>query len=468
MKSRLLVIGNGMAGSRFCAEMVARGATSRFDITVFGEEPGGAYNRILLSEVLNGSRAAAGIETHSLAWYENHGLKLRSGERICALDRENRTVTSENGEIFSYDVLVLATGSRAALPPLGGLHTPLGERKTGVFVLRTLQDCERVAAYAAKATRAAVIGGGLLGLEAARGLLQHGAQVHLVHRSEVLMNTHLDAEAAALLKRAIEGLGITVHLSRTTTEVLGRESVTGIAFKDGTELRCDMVILAVGATPNIELAHAAHLPVERAILVDDEMRVEDGIYAIGECAQHNGQTYGLVAPVWEQARVLAQILSGQSEDARYRGSKTSTKLKVMGVEVASIGAPHEEEGDEVVCYVEPRRGRYKKLVIRENRLVGAILLGDTRKSAHLTQIFERGLPLPEERAALFFDIGKGAESVLDDEATICNCNAVKAGSIRGAVQAGADSLEKVMSQTRAGTGCGTCKNLVKSLLGTHA
>ena len=449
------------------AELLARGGGERYQITVFGDEPGGAYNRILLSDVLNGSKAPDSIVTHPLDWYQRGGVTLRAGERIAHINRATQTVTTQSGATEAFDELVIATGSRALIPPLSGLTNAAGERLKGVFALRTLADCHRIAGYAAKAGRAAVVGGGLLGLEAARGLMQHGAQVHLIHRSNCLMSAQLDQNASDLLRNQIEKMGISVHLEKQTAGVLGDEQVRGLQFCDGTELRCDMVVLACGITPNVELAREADLPVERAIVVDDGLQVAPHIYAVGECAQHRGVTYGLVAPVWEQARVLAQRLSGQNPDARYRGSNVSTRLKVMGVELASMGEAREREGDEVIQYVEARRGRYKKLVIRENRLAGAVLLGDARKAALLMQIFERQIALPEERASLFFDIGKTAVadvSTWADDATVCNCNAVKAAAIRGALENGADDLPAIMAQTRAGTGCGTCKSLVKEFL----
>lgn len=464
---KLIVIGNGMAGARLLAELLARGGADKYQITVFGDEPGGAYNRILLSDVLNGSKAPDSITTHPLDWYQRGGVELRAGERITAIDRENQTVTSDKGAVEPFDELVIATGSRALIPPLTNLTNSNGERLKGVFAMRTLGDCHNIAGYAAKAGRAAVIGGGLLGLEAARGLVQHGAQVHLIHRSNCLMSAQLDQNASDLLQRQIETMGISVHLNRQTSGLLGESQVGGLTFKDGTELRCDMVVLACGITPNVELARAAGLPVEKAIVVNDALQVAPHIYAVGECAQHRGQTYGLVAPVWEQARVLAQRLSGQTPDARYVGSQTSTRLKVMGVELASMGEAREREGDEVIQYVEARKGRYKKLVIRENRLAGAVLLGDARKAAMLMQIFESQMPLPDERASLFFDIGKAAApdvATLADDATVCNCNAVKAGTIRCAIKDGASDLPMIMAQTRAGTGCGTCKSSVKEFL----
>ncbi|HEX8464996.1 MAG TPA: FAD-dependent oxidoreductase [Abditibacterium sp.] len=467
MKKKLIVIGNGMAGARLVSEVLARDGGDRFDITLFGDEPGGSYNRIMLSDVLNGSKSAASIVLHPLEWYLENNLTLHAGERVTHVDVENRLVKGSKGTTEAFDCLVFATGSRAHVPPMDGVLTSDGERKAGVFVMRTLDDCERIAGYASKANRAAVIGGGLLGLEAARGLMQHGAEVHLVHRSGCLMGAQLDQDAGDMLRSAVEDMGIAVHLDKDTAEILGDEAATGLRFKDGSELVCDMVVIATGIAPNVELARESGLPVEKAMLVDDQMRVLDEIYAVGECAQHRGEVYGLVAPIWEQARVLADVLTQKDPRAAYPGSKLAVKLKVMGIELAAMGDSREREGDEVIRYAETRRGRYKKLIIRDNRLVGAILLGDVRKNAMLSQAFGRAMPLPEERASLLFDIGKAggndAQS-LPDDAAVCNCNGVNAGKIRSCIQSGASDLPMVMQQTRAGTGCGSCKSLVKQFL----
>jgi len=265
-------------------------------------------------------------------------------------------------------------------------------------------------------------------------------------------------------------MGIGVHLGKNTREVLGSECVTGVKFADESTLECDMVVVACGIAPRVELARDCGLTVERGVVVDDQMRSVDdeNIFVVGECAQHRGVTYGLVAPLWEQARVLAEHLSGSNAQAIYEGSKSSTKLKVMGVELASMGDFDERADDEVIQYSEPKRGRYKKLVIRDNRLAGAILLGDLEQAASLMQSFERGTVLPAERAALLFDIGvksKGAAMLeMPDEATVCNCNGVSKGAIRHCAESGNIQLREVMSATRAGTGCGSCKKLVGEIV----
>src|SRR5688572_20287495 len=378
MKQRLVVIGNGMAGARL-VEDVVRANRDVFEIVVFGDEPYGNYNRILLSGVLAGTHQPGDIFLNPLAWYAENGVTLRAGVRVEAIDRAAKVVRGADGVVERYDKLVIATGSSPFVPPMEGLRREDGGLKRGAFVFRTLDDCEAIASHAADVSRAAVIGGGLLGLEAARGLLGRGLEVHVVHLMSHLMDVQLDPAGGAMLRRTLEGMGVHVHLEKATTAVLGNDRVTGLAFKDGTTLDCDMVVISAGIRPNVGVAKEAGLTVERGIVVGDDMACVDDpdVHAVGECAQHRGRVYGLVAPLWEQARALADRLTGRNPDAAYCGSKVSTKLKVMGIELAVMGEK-ESAGvaDEVVSYVEPSRGIYKKLVIREGRLAGALLLGD--------------------------------------------------------------------------------------------
>lgn len=316
-KARLMVIGNGKAGARFVEELTRRGGTRRFEITIFGDEPHGNYNRILLSGVLAGSHDAKDILINPLSWYEANGVKLHAGIRAESIDLAAKQVIGINGIVVEpYDKLLIATGSRPLVPPLDGLTTDTGGFKPGVFLFRTLDDCDRILDYAHGARRAAVIGGGLLGLEAARGLLNRGLGVHVVHLCSHLMEVQLDATGGAVLQRQLERLGLQVHFEKVTTAVLGDKSVSGLVFRDGTILGCDMVVIAAGIRPNVELAARAGLAVNRAILVDDDLacRHASNVYAIGECAEHRGQLYGLVAPLWEQAQVLADRLSGRNPD----------------------------------------------------------------------------------------------------------------------------------------------------------
>ena len=471
MKQQLVVIGNGMAGARTVEEILARGGDQQFETTIFGDEPYGNYNRILLSNVLNGSQDPRDIFLNPLEWYADHGITLNAGVRISSIDRARKIVVGSDGSETAYDKLIIATGSRPFIPPVAGLTCPDGSDKHGIFAFRTLDDCHKIAGYAVKCRRAAVIGGGLLGLEAARGLLNYGVEVHVVHLAPHLMEAQLDAPSAEILRKTMERMGIHIHLAKSTTEVLGDESVTGLAFKDGTELACDMVVISAGIKPNVELGRECGLKVERAIVVDNQMRSVDDpdVYVVGECAQHDGRVYGLVAPLWEQGQVLADHITAKNLLAAYRGSKIATKLKVMGVELASMGSVMPQaETDEVVKFEEASRGIYKKLIIRDGVLQGAILLGDTSKAAHLMQCFDRGTPLPEDRASLLFDIGApsvGATMIeMPDTAQVCNCNGVSKGAIRKCVESGKRSMRSVCEATRAGTGCGSCKALVQEIV----
>jgi nitrite reductase (NADH) large subunit len=473
-RQRLVVIGNGMAGARAVEEILARGGGDLFDIVMFGEEPYGNYNRILLSNVISGQQDESEIFLNSLPWYEEHRIRLHAGVRAVKIDRAGKRVVGASGVVEPYDKLLLATGSRPFIPPIKDVWVD-GQLRRGVFGFRTLDDCRAMAAAANGAKRAVVIGGGLLGLEAARGLLNFGCEVHLVHLSAWLMNQQLDAAAAAILRAQMEEMGITVHLGKSTAAILhdgnGDGRVTGVRFKDESELDCQMVVISAGIQPNTQLALESGLSVERAIVVDNHMRSVDDfdVYVVGECAQHRGVTYGLVAPLWEQAKVLADHVTGKNPTAIYAGSKLATKLKVMGIELASMGIPDpQHDGDEVVLFSEPKRGRYKKLIIRNGRLVGAIMLGDLDKAAYLTQAFDKNGPLPEERLSLLFDIGAPGKKVTLDEmpvdAQVCNCNGVSKGAIGACVGAGKRTPKLVMEATRAGMGCGSCKSLVSELV----
>jgi nitrite reductase (NADH) large subunit len=466
-KQKLVVVGNGMAGARAVEEVLARGGADQFDIVMFGEEPYGNYNRILLSNILSGAQDASEIFINPLDWYAQNSITLHAGARVSDIDRAAKVVVSETGIRERYDKLMIATGSRAFIPPMAGVNGPDGKPKPGVFGFRTIDDCNGIVSQARQSRHAAVIGGGLLGLEAARGLINHGCTVHVVHLAGHLMEMQLDTIGGALLKASMEGMGVNVHLKKLTTEVLGADKVTGLAFKDGTTLDCDMVVVAAGIKPNAEIGLRCGLTVERAIVVDNHMRSVDDpdVYVVGECAQHRGRVYGLVAPLWDQAKVLADHITGRNSDAAYHGSKLATKLKVMGVELASMGITEPaEERDEVVQFTEPKKGTYKKLIVRDGRLVGGILMGDISKAAYLMQCFDRDAPLPEERLSLLFDLGTPAQKITLDEMPadmqVCNCNGVTKAAISACVASGKRSTQAVMDATRAGKGCGSCKGLV--------
>jgi nitrite reductase (NADH) large subunit len=472
MKKNLVVIGNGMAGARAVEEILARGGHHLFNITMFGDEPYGNYNRILLSNVLNRTQQAEEIFLNPIEWYRENDITLHVGVYAESILRKSRCVLGVDGSIEPYDKLIIATGSRSHVPSIEGVTLPNGQDKPGVFVFRTLDDCHEIAEYAKECRgRAAIIGGGLLGLEAARGLQSYGVQVDVIHRGQYLMNQQLDAHAGAILKSTMEQMGIGVLLGRDTTAVLGDEQVTSLRFADGSVLPCNMVVMAAGIKPNVEIAHRCGLQVQRAIVVDNQMRStsDPDIYVVGECAQHRGHVYGLVAPLWDQAKVLADHITGRDVNTAYHGSKVATKLKVMGVEMAAMGITETiEERDEIVQFTEPKKGTYKKLIIRDGRLVGAILLGDISKAAYLMQAFDRGTPLPEERLSLLFDIGAPSKKVATEEMPadmqVCNCNGVSKSAILASVKTGKRSPKTVMDSTRAGLGCGSCKSMVSEIV----
>jgi nitrite reductase (NADH) large subunit len=473
-RQRLVVIGNGMAGARVVEEVLERGGGEQFAITVFGEEPHGNYNRIMLSHVLAGEEHEDDIVLNSHDWYADNGVTLRAGVRVDRIDTHAKVVYAGDGTTTFYDQLVIATGSRSFIPPMTGLYrgsaNDADQLLPGVFGFRTIDDTRAMLEAAAEHEKAVVIGGGLLGLEAARALQGHGLQVEVVHAGPHLMNQQLDAEAGWILERSVEALGIVVHLATRGTEVIGPDRVRGVVLADGRALDADMLVIAAGIRPVTEVALMSGLEVERGIVVDDQLRTDDpDVYAVGECAQHRGELYGLVAPVWEQARVLADLLTGADPDAEYHGSRTATKLKVAGVEVATMGINRpERDTDEFLVISEPRRGVHLSVVVRDDKLIGATLLGDTRKVAFLTQAFDRGTPLPQERIKLLVDLSDGAEDVgvaeLPADSQVCNCNGVSKQSICDAIAGGCGSVGAVMDRTRAGKGCGSCKSLVKQIV----
>lgn len=471
-KAKLVIVGNGMAGARTLEEILLRGGGDQFDITIFGDEPYGNYNRILLSNVLAGVENTTEIYLNPIDWYADNRIDLRAGVRVVRIDRYAHIVHADDGTAMRYDRLIIATGSRSFFPPIEGMWVDDKTLTRGVFGFRTLDDCSAMLDYAQNCRTAAVIGGGLLGLEAARGLQNQGLRVHVVHAAETLMEAQLDNTAGTILQRTVENIGIGIHTGMRTTAVLIRGGrASGLQFADGSTIECDMLVVSAGIRPNVGLAQRAGLTVERAIVVDDHMRSidDDNIYVVGECAQHRGQVYGLVAPLWEQAVVLAHHLTHSDPATVYQGSRMATKLKVAGVDVAAMGLKSPERpDDEFVQFSEPKHGIYKTIIVRDNKLVGATLLGDTSKVAFLIQAFDRGLPLPEERISLMFDIGTPSAEVgaaeLADDAQVCNCNGVSKSVIVACVRGGERTVSGVMANTRAGMGCGSCKGLVGQIV----
>jgi nitrite reductase (NADH) large subunit len=368
--------------------------------------------------------------------------------------------------------LVLATGSRSFFPPMDGMWASDTELTPGVFGFRSLSDATGMLRHVKGRRTAVVIGGGLLGLEAAAGLQAHGLAVHVVHPTEVLMNQQLEAEASKVLRAKLEHRGMHMHLGVKTAEILTeRGTVSGVRFTDDSTLACDTVVVTAGIRPNIGLAMVSGLETQRAVVVDDKMRSvdDDDIFVVGECAQHRGEVYGVVGPLWEQAAVLADIVTGANPDAEYHGSRLATKLKVAGVDVAQMGVQTpERDSDEFVRFSETGRGVYQTVVIREGTLIGATLVGDVSKVAALTQAFDSRSALPEERVKLLFDLGSADDSSaaadLPDDTQICNCNGVSKGDLVGCVGGGCESVSAVMNATRAGKGCGSCKGLVTEIV----
>jgi nitrite reductase (NADH) large subunit len=394
MSEPLVVIGNGMAAARFADELSKR-ALGRYAIAVVGEEPRLAYNRVLLSSVLAGEVASSEIELKPQGWWRDRGITLRYGCRATAIDPHARTVALADGESLAFSKLVFATGSQPIRPALPGMALP------GVITFRDINDIWSIWHRAGTGDRVVVIGGGLLGLEAAYGLAKAGARVTVLHLMDRLMERQLDPHAARMLQGAVEAMGIEVVLNADTAEISGTGRVDGVALKDGRIIEADAVVVAIGIRPSADLARDAGIAVKRGIVVDDALETDvAGIHAIGECAEHRGVCYGLVEPGHEQARVLADRLAGR--DARYAGSVLSTNLKVSGVNVFSAGDFLGSEGTEEILLSDPGIGLYKKLVIADGRLAGAVLFGDTADGLWYLDLIRSGASIETIRDDLAF------------------------------------------------------------------
>jgi nitrite reductase (NADH) large subunit len=394
MSEPLVIIGNGMAAARLCEELSQR-ALGRYAIAVIGKEPRLAYNRVLLSSVLAGEVAAGDLTVKPADWWRKHGVTLCYGTGATAVDPAARTVTLEDGTTMPYSKLVFATGSRAIRLPIPGADLP------GVLTFRDLADTESLLRAARRGSRAVVIGGGLLGIEAAYGLAKAGVAVTLVHLMDRLMERQLDPRAAALLKRAVEAKGITIELEAATATLHGNGRVESVELRDGRRLPVNTVVIAVGIAPNAEIARAANLTVNRGVVVDDGLATSDpNIFAIGECAEHCGTCYGLVEPANEQALALAERLAGRN--AAYTGSVNGTNLKVSGVHVFSVGDFLGAPGTESIVLADAGLGTYRKLVIENERLVGAVLYGDTADARWYLDLLRTGASIEAVRQDLAF------------------------------------------------------------------
>jgi nitrite reductase (NADH) large subunit len=460
MKKSLVVVGNGMAGVA-CVEQILKHAP-QFEITIFGDETHVNYNRILLSSVLAGEKEADEITLNPLDWYRENGIRLRVGARVTDVDPVAKTVTAADGSVTAYDVLLLATGSSAWMPPIAGLDLD------GVFAFRTLDDTRALLERAGATTRAVVIGGGLLGLEAARGLQVQGCDVTVVHLMDTLMERQVDGTGGAMLRQKIESLGVRVLLGKSTRAVVGDGRVEGVELADGERIDADLVVVAAGIRPNVELGCKAGLEVKRGIVVNDHMETSSpDVFAVGECVEHNGVCYGLVAPLIEQAKVLAATITGNKGPV-YTGSIQAAKLKIMGVEVFSAG-DWSETSAEPVRFEDPALGVYKKVVVRDGRLGGVILVGDTSDSHRYMDWLRAGTDLREQRRHLLFpppvaDTGLDIAQMADG-ATICGCVGVTKGAIIEAIHSkGVNTLSQLKEHTRASTGCGSCTARCQEIL----
>ena len=465
MKKKLVIIGAGMASGRVLEHLFAADADG-WEVVLFNAEPRGNYNRIMLSPVLSGEKTYAEIVTHDADWYAAHGVECRFGEPVVRIDRAAKTVHSGVSSA-PYDKLLIATGSAPFIVPVQGKDLP------GVVTYRDLDDTEAmIAASARPGGKAVVIGGGLLGLEAAAGLALRGMQTTVIHLMGHLMERQLDPAAGYLLQKDLEARGIRVHCKGSTAAILGAERVEGVLLEDNTGYEADLVCMAVGIRPEVRLANDAGLEVARGIVVDDQMRTSDAdILAVGECIEHNEQLFGLVAPLYDQAKVVAATLTGQA--AAFQPVQTATKLKVTGVDLFSAGDFAEGEGREDIVLRDPARGIYKRLVIEGNRLIGAVMYGDTADGAWFFGLIRDGTDIGEMRDTLIFGPawqgGTGADplaavAALPSEAEICGCNGVCKGAIVAAIGGGATSLADIRATTKASASCGTCTGLVEQVL----
>ena len=472
-RMKLVMVGNGMAGVRTLEELLKL-APDLYDITVFGSEPHPNYNRILLSPVLAGEQTVDDIVLNPLDWYAEHNIHLHMGRKVVKIDRKERKVFADDGTEAGYDRLLLATGSNPFILPVPGKDLP------GVISFRDIADVDAMIRASSQYRHAVVIGGGLLGLEAANGLMKRGMDVTVVHIAPWLMERQLDEPAARLLQKSLEAKGMKFLLQKQTAElVAGADGrVASIRFKDGSEAAADLVVMAVGIRPNTALAESAGLHCNRGIVVNDTMQTFDPrIYSIGECAAHRGIAYGLVAPLFEQAKVCANHLANFGI-GRYQGSVTSTKLKVTGIDLFSAGDFIGGEGTEAILYSDPIGGVYKKLVIKDNKLVGGVMYGDTVDGAWYFSLLRDGKDITELRDHLMFGQdhcgnlghqGINKAATMTDDMEVCGCNGVCKGDIVKAIrEKGLFTLEEVRKHTKASSSCGSCTGLVEQILAVTA
>lgn len=462
---RLVIVGYGMAGARLVSEVYGRAPD--LDVTVLGAEPHRAYNRILLSNLVAGKSAEADVHLTEPA---GRGVRLHLGVAATGIDREAREVIGADGARVPYERLVLATGSQAALPPIKGLIRDDGNLSERVVAFRTLDDCRRIITLSESSRTALVLGGGLLGLEAARGLAAQGLDVTVLHAVGHLMERQIDPPASAVLTATLAPLGIRVQLDAATVAIETSTDRLTAVLADGRRLAADLLVVACGVRPCTGLAEQAGLAVDRGIVVDDRLRTSDpSVYAIGDCAQHDGIVAGLVAPAWDQARVVADLVTSTRPLARYTPRPVVTRLKANGIDLAAMGDATCNEG-EVVTFADPARGTYAKLVVRQDRLTGAIMLGDNPTIGTVIQLFDRGGRVADPRSLLLgrapadrSAMSEGSPALIPDAAVICQCNTVTKGALVRCWRNGARSTSDLVAGTRAGTGCGTCVDAIEGI-----
>ena len=467
-KERIVVIGAGMAGGRIVEEILKRD-DSRFDISIIGAEPCATYDRIQLSPVLAGEKTFDQIVTHSQEWYDSNGVKTHFGYWVQSIETAAKHVVLHDGQTIAYDKLILAMGSDPIRLPLPGSDLQ------GVVAFRDLMDVDVMTQAADRGGQAVVIGGGLLGLEAAYGLAKRGMKSTVIHLVDVLMERQLDEAAGRLLEKALLDRGVISVLNAQSEAIVGETHVEGLKLKDGRVIPASLLVMAVGIRPHVEPAKSSGLVVERGIVVDDQMRTSDpNIFAIGECAQHRGQCYGLVAPIWDMCRTLADVLTEKNADSSYAGTQMATRLKVSGVDLYSAGQFSGGEACEDIVFRDPGRGVYKRIVIKDDKLVGTVLFGDAADGGWYFDLMKKGEDIAPIRDTLIF--GQAVTNALagqdpsdaiaawPDDTEVCGCNGVSKGQVVASIASGNDTLDKVRGHCKASASCGSCTGIVESLL----
>ncbi|CAH0343988.1 nitrite reductase large subunit NirB [Bacillus sp. CECT 9360] len=462
-KQKLVMIGNGMAGVRAIEEILKINRAA-YEITIFGKEPHPNYNRIQLSNVLQGDTTIDEIIMNDWDWYRANHIQLHTGEAVTKIDTATKTLLTEKGLSVEYDKLIIATGSLPFILPIPGVD------KEGVVGFRDIQDCEMMIKMSKKYKKAVVIGGGLLGLEAAKGLLNLGMQVDVIHLMEHLMEKQLDPTASEMLQKELAAQGMNFLMQKQTTEIFGRERVEGLRFKDGTEIKADLVVMSAGIIPNIKLARESDIYVNRGIVVDDYMETSvPDVYAVGECAEHREIVYGMVAPLYEQGKILSENLCGKKEKP-YEGSVTGTQLKVSEIDLYSAGEIYDDPATKAIKVHNEFEGIYKKVLIRGNTIAGIVLYGDTKDSSRLFRMMNQKENITDLTNIAFLQAVNAGEQANDvasmpDDELICGCNGVTKGTIVNAIQTqGLSTVEQVGGCTNAGRSCGRCKPQISQIL----